>query len=81
MMLCLVQLSMHAQQSSAGANKAGEAIPILIRSDDWGMCHAVNMAGKELIESGVPISASVMFVCPWYQEAVCLLYTSDAADE
>ena len=72
-MLCLVQLSMYAQQISTGANKAGEAIPILIRSDDWGMCHAVNIAGKELIESGVPVSASVMFVCPWYQEAVELL--------
>lgn len=73
MMLSLVQLSMYAQRSSAEANKAGEAIPILIRSDDWGMCHAVNMAGKQLIEAGVPVSASVMFVCPWYQEAVELL--------
>jgi hypothetical protein len=37
------------------------------------MCHAVNMAAKALIERGVPVSASVMFACPWYQEAVDLL--------
>ncbi|MGE5399201.1 MAG: polysaccharide deacetylase family protein [Ignavibacteriales bacterium] len=46
---------------------------LLIRCDDIGMSHSVNMAAKELIESGVPFSASVMFVCPWYQEAVDML--------
>jgi hypothetical protein len=46
---------------------------LLIRCDDIGMCHAVNMACKQLIESGVVFSASVMFPCPWYQEAVDLL--------
>lgn len=46
---------------------------LLIRCDDIGMSHAVNMAVKELIESGIPFSASVMFTCPWYQEAVDLL--------
>ncbi|MCX6136165.1 MAG: ChbG/HpnK family deacetylase [Ignavibacteriales bacterium] len=73
MTLCLVQIPMSAQQNPVGATNAGKAIPILIRSDDWGMCHAVNMASKALIERGVPVSASVMFVCPWYQEAVELL--------
>ncbi|HEX2865792.1 MAG TPA: ChbG/HpnK family deacetylase [Ignavibacteriales bacterium] len=46
---------------------------LLIRCDDIGMSHAVNMAAKELMESGIPFSASVMFTCPWYQEAVDLL--------
>jgi chitin disaccharide deacetylase len=46
---------------------------LLIRCDDIGMSHAVNMAAKELIESGLSFSASVMFCCPWYQEAVDLL--------
>ena len=45
----------------------------LIRCDDMGMSHSVNMAIKEVIESGLPISASVMFTCPWYQEAVDIL--------
>jgi len=46
---------------------------LLIRCDDIGMCHAVNLAAQQLIETGLPFSASVMFVCPWYQEAVDIL--------
>jgi len=46
---------------------------LLIRIDDLGMSHSVNMAAKKVIESGVPVSTSVMFPCPWYQEAVDLL--------
>jgi predicted glycoside hydrolase/deacetylase ChbG (UPF0249 family) len=46
------------------------AIPILIRCDDWGMCHSVNIAARQVLEKGFPVSASIMFACPWYQEAV-----------
>lgn len=46
---------------------------LLIRCDDIGMSHSVNMAAKELIESGLVFSASIMFPCAWYQEAVDLL--------
>jgi predicted glycoside hydrolase/deacetylase ChbG (UPF0249 family) len=46
---------------------------LLLRCDDIGMCHTVNMAAKKLIEKGVVFSASVMFACPWYQEAVEIL--------
>lgn len=45
----------------------------LVRMDDFGMSHSVNMAVKEVIESGLPSSVSIMFVCPWYQEAVDIL--------
>jgi predicted glycoside hydrolase/deacetylase ChbG (UPF0249 family) len=38
-----------------------------------GMSHAVNMAFKELIESGLKFSTSVMFPCAWYKEAVDIL--------
>lgn len=48
---------------------------LLIRCDDIGMCHSVNLAAKKLIEAGVPFSASVMFACPWYLEAVEILKT------
>ncbi len=37
------------------------------------MCHAVNMAIREVIGIGMPVSVSVMFACPWYQEAVEIL--------
>jgi predicted glycoside hydrolase/deacetylase ChbG (UPF0249 family) len=46
---------------------------LLIRCDDVGMSHTVNSAVRELIESGLPFSASVMIACPWYLEAVEIL--------
>lgn len=45
----------------------------LVRMDDFGMCHSVNMAVKKVIESGLPSSVSIMFVCSWYQEAIDIL--------
>ncbi|HTY59483.1 MAG TPA: ChbG/HpnK family deacetylase [Bacteroidota bacterium] len=42
----------------------------LIRCDDAGMCHAVNVALREVLDTGMPVSVSVMFACPWYREAV-----------
>jgi predicted glycoside hydrolase/deacetylase ChbG (UPF0249 family) len=46
---------------------------LLLRVDDIGMNHAVNLGVKQLAETGIPFSASVMFACPWYQEAVEVL--------
>lgn len=46
---------------------------VLIRCDDIGMCHSVNMAFKKVLETGMPVSASVMTACPWFSEAVALL--------
>ena len=51
-----------------------EAVPdVLIRVDDIGMNHAVNMALKQMAEKKIPLSASVMFACPWHREAVEIL--------
>ncbi len=50
-----------------------ERSSVLLRCDDWGMSHAVNMAARKVLETGFPVSASVMFACPWYQEAVEIL--------
>jgi predicted glycoside hydrolase/deacetylase ChbG (UPF0249 family) len=63
--------------SIASAQDRDEKIPILIRCDDWGMCHAVNMAAQKVLDAGFPVSASVMFACPWYQEAVSILKRYD----
>jgi predicted glycoside hydrolase/deacetylase ChbG (UPF0249 family) len=46
---------------------------LLIRCDDVGMSHTVNMAVRELLETGMPFSTSVMIACPWYLEAVEIL--------
>src|SRR5881409_1173788 len=49
------------------------AVSLLIRTDDIGMSHSVNMAMQRLVSTGMPVSVSVLFVCPWYQEAVEIL--------
>lgn len=46
---------------------------LLIRIDDIGMNHSVNMALQQLADTKMPLSASVLFACPWYQEAVDIL--------
>lgn len=50
-----------------------EKIPLLFRLDDIGMCHSVNMAAKEVLETRMPVSMSVMVPCPWFTEAVEIL--------
>jgi predicted glycoside hydrolase/deacetylase ChbG (UPF0249 family) len=46
---------------------------LIVRSDDAGKSHSVNMALQRLIETGLPVSVSVMFPTPWYQETVEIL--------
>jgi hypothetical protein len=67
--LAAATVPMSVEAAEAGA----EPTRLMIRCDDVGMCHGVNMAVRELIASGVPFSASVMFACPWYREAVEIL--------
>lgn len=50
-----------------------EPAKLLLRVDDIGMNHSVNMAMQQLADTKMPLSASVMFSCPWYQEAVDIL--------
>ena len=50
-----------------------EKIPVLIRCDDIGMCHSVNMAADSVLKTGIPVSMSVMVPCPWFTEAVDIL--------
>jgi hypothetical protein len=46
---------------------------LLIRCDDIGMSHSVNLAAKELIDAGLIFSVSVMVPCSWFDEAVSIL--------
>src|SRR5213596_4138686 len=50
-----------------------DPVYLVIRSDDAGMSHSVNMALQRLMDTGLPLSVSVMFACPWYQETVEIL--------
>jgi hypothetical protein len=56
----------------AGA-QAGSPPEVLLRLDDVGMNHSVNTAIERVAKTGMPFSVSVMFACPWYQEAAEML--------
>jgi chitin disaccharide deacetylase len=56
---------LHAQRA--------DAPEVLFRLDDIGMNHSVNLALEQVAKTGMPFSATVLFVCPWYQEAVEIL--------
>ena len=55
--------------------QAGDSqqVSLLIRTDDAGMSHSVNVALQRLIDTGLPVSVSVIFPGPWYQETVEIL--------
>src|SRR3982750_2606834 len=57
---------LHAQQRS-------DAPEVLFRLDDIGMNHSVNLAVEQVAKTRMPFPVSVLFVCPWYQEAVEIL--------
>ena len=61
------------QAEPSGRADARDQVYLIIRSDDFGMSHSVNTALQRLIETGLPVSVSVMFPTPWYQETVEIL--------
>ncbi|MFZ4620706.1 MAG: ChbG/HpnK family deacetylase [Bacteroidota bacterium] len=71
--LLIVSTSIPMFSQSKNEIRTEDQIPILIRCDDWGMSHSVNTAAKQVLDKGFPVSASIMFTCPWYQEAVELV--------
>lgn len=54
------------------AGSAGQTY-LVIRTDDGGMSHSANMAIEKLIDTGLPVSVSVMFPTPWHLETVEML--------
>jgi predicted glycoside hydrolase/deacetylase ChbG (UPF0249 family) len=59
--------------SSVSFSQKDNKTSVLIRCDDIGMCHSVNMAAKQVLDKGIPVSMSVMVPCPWFSEAVEML--------
>jgi predicted glycoside hydrolase/deacetylase ChbG (UPF0249 family) len=62
--------------TAGGEAVAAESPEILIRTDDVGMSHTVNLGVRKLIATGIPFSTSVMIACPWYLEAAEILKES-----
>jgi hypothetical protein len=50
---------------------AGE-VKLIVRADDFGMCHAVNEGIVRAFTDGIVTQASVMVPCPWFTEAAAL---------
>src|SRR5215213_10189318 len=55
------------------AAQSSTAPEVLLRLDDIGMNHSVNLAVEQVAKTGMPFSVSLLFACPWYQEAVEIL--------
>lgn len=68
--LALATLSAPARLLTAQTTAAPD---VLLRLDDIGMNHSVNLAVEKVAKTGMPFSVSVLFACPWYQEAVDIL--------
>ena len=66
--LLALSLSMVSWSQNATANKQ-----LIIRLDDIGMCHSSNEGAEMIFQSGLPVSASVMFAAPWWKEGVDIL--------
>jgi chitin disaccharide deacetylase len=77
----LAVLPVLATASSAGKTgskpPSDQPIELLIRADDMGMSHGQNEAFRQLIASGLPVSVSVMWGCPWWKQAVDILRNHD----
>ena len=73
MLLLLSATRVEGQADATSRATGDDQIYLVIRSDDAGMSHSVNTALERLIDTGLPVSISVMFACPWYQETVEML--------
>jgi chitin disaccharide deacetylase len=45
------------------------SIRLIVRGDDFGMCHAVNQGIKRAFTEGIVTMSSMMAPCPWFGEA------------
>ena len=67
---CLICLIGFLINLASAQNKLPQ---LLLRLDDIGMNHSVNMAAEKMAQTGLPFSVSLQYACPWYQEAVEIL--------
>jgi chitin disaccharide deacetylase len=48
-------------------------VRLIVRADDFGMCHAVNQGILHGFTEGIVTQSSVMVPCPWFTEAAALI--------
>ncbi len=63
-----------SMQRGGGRTEVDEANGkrLIVRVDDFGMCHAVNEGIAEAFERGIATQTSLMAPCPWLTEATAL---------
>ncbi len=59
---------------------ADDARLLIINADDFGMCHAENVATMAGLEQGAFCGATIMVPCPWFAEAASFARRTPAAD-
>lgn len=59
---------------------ADDARVLIINADDFGMCHAENVATMDGLERGAFCSATIMVPCPWFEEVVAFAQRLPTAD-
>lgn len=60
--------------------RADDARLLIINADDFGMCHAENVATAEGLDSGAFCSSTIMMPCPWVEEAIDFARSRPLAD-
>ncbi len=54
----------------AEAENSSDEIKLIVRCDDLGFCHSVNLAFEKVYKEGILTSAEIMVTPPWFNEAV-----------
>jgi hypothetical protein len=49
---------------------ASDQIRLVVRADDFGMCHAVNAGIRRAFTEGIVTTSTAMAPCPWFGEAM-----------
>jgi predicted glycoside hydrolase/deacetylase ChbG (UPF0249 family) len=52
-------------------------VRLVVQSDDFGMCHAVNDGVAQAFTEGILTQASMMPPCPWFDEAATIAHELD----
>jgi predicted glycoside hydrolase/deacetylase ChbG (UPF0249 family) len=72
-----------AERSQSTAQLLGygdDARLLIINADDFGMCHAENVATIAGLEQGAFCCSTIMVPCPWFEEAVAFARHAPSAD-